>query len=278
MIFNWYRMADGKSMLTPRQDKKSGVSALSCSVPNLCESSLTISDTSLATERDQDESQRGGSMHRKQHRQAMIAGALLLAGLLSSPTGGLAQLGGLSPTTPSPSATTVAGQATTVQATVLGVLGTATTTTLCASGTLAGTNDARDASQLTATIPSLLGAETLQADTIGWPDEVDSEASLSGLKLSVAGISISAGVIRASAVAIAGAAGSRSSEIDSLAINEVPVAVTGAPNQTIPIPGGQLVINEQTISSAGSAVVNALHVTVNGIEDVVIASATAGIS
>lgn len=217
-------------------------------------------------------------MHRKQHRQAMIAGALLLAGLLSSPTGGLAQLGGLSPTTPSPSATTVAGQATTVQATVLGVLGTATTTTLCASGTLAGTNDARDASQLTATIPSLLGAETLQADTIGWPDEVDSEASLSGLKLSVAGISISAGVIRASAVAIAGAAGSRSSEIDSLAINEVPVAVTGAPNQTIPIPGGQLVINEQTISSAGSAVVNALHVTVNGIEDVVIASATAGIS
>jgi hypothetical protein len=124
----------------------------------------------------------------------------------------------------------------------------------------------------------LLGTEALQADTIGWPDEVDSEASLAGLNLTVAGIPISADFVRASAVAIAGTVGSGTSEIDNLAINGVPITVTGAPNQTIPIPGGQLVINEQTISSAGSAVVNALHVTVNGIADVLIASATAGIS
>jgi hypothetical protein len=97
------------------------------------------------------------------------------------------------------------------------------------------------------------------------------------LNLTVAGLPISADFVRSSAVAIAGTAGSGTSEIDNLAINGVQIAVTGAPNQTIPIPGGQLVINEQTVSG-GTAVVNALHLTVNGIADLVIASATAGIS
>jgi hypothetical protein len=123
----------------------------------------------------------------------------------------------------------------------------------------------------------LLGAEALQADTIGLANEVDSEASLAGLNLSIAGIAITADFVRASAVAISGAAGSATSEIDNLAISGVPIAITGAPNQAIAIPGGQLIINEQTISSNGSTVVNALHVSMNGIADVVLASATAGI-
>lgn len=216
-------------------------------------------------------------MHRKEHGRAMVTSTLLLAGLLLWPTGGLAQLGVLAPAVPT-GASTLTGQATAVEVTVLGLLGTATTTTLCTTGSLAGPNDARDASQLTGSVPLLLGAETLQADTIGWPDEVDSEASLAGLNLTVAGIPISTGFVRASAVAIAGAAGSGSTEIDNLTIAGVPVALTGAPNQGIAIPGGRLVINEQTISSTGSVVVNALHISVNGIADVVIASATAGIS
>ena len=217
-------------------------------------------------------------MHRNQHGRAMATVAMLLAALVSWPTAGLAQPGRRSPPPASPSTSTLIGQATAVQSTVLGILGTATTTTLCATGTLASPNDARDASQLTGNVLLLLGAETLQADTIGWPDEVDSEASLAGLNLTVAGIPVSTGFVRASAVAIAGAAGSGSTEIDGLTIGGVPVAVTGAPNQTIAIPGGQLVINEQTVSSTGTLVVNALHMTVNGIADVVVASATAGIS
>lgn len=64
--------------------------------------------------------------------------------------------------------------------------------------------------------------------------------------------------------------------LGNLSINGVPVAVTGNPNQTIPIPGGQLVINEQRTSSAGTTV-NAIHATVFGVADVVVASATAGI-
>jgi hypothetical protein len=96
--------------------------------------------------------------------------------------------------------------------------------------------------------------------------------------MSVAGIGISADSVMAEASQVLGAAGSGTSYIDNLSINGIPVAVTGAPNQTIWVPGGQVTINEQTISSTGTAVVNALHVAITGVADVVIASATAGIS
>jgi hypothetical protein len=214
-------------------------------------------------------------MHRKHHdRPALVAVAVMLISLLAWPAPGLAQLGGQ---LPSPAASTVTGQATAVRATVLGILGTTTTTVLSDSGSLGGTSDARDAAQLTGTIPSLLGAEVLHAVTIGWPDEVDSEASLANLGLNVAGIGISADLVMARASQVSGALGSGTSSIDNLAINGVPVGVTGQPNQTVAIPGGHIVINEQTISP-GSTTVNALHVIVNGIVDVVIASAAAGIS
>jgi hypothetical protein len=213
------------------------------------------------------------------HRPVVFVVSLVLAGLLAWPAGGLAQLGGLPVQLPTltTSAGTVTGQAAAVQASVLGILGTVSTTTLSGTGSLASANDALDASQLAGNIPSLLGAEALQADTIGLANEVDSEASLAGLNLTIAGIPITADFVGASAVAISGAAGSATSEIDNLAINGVPIGITGAPNQTVAIPGGQLVINEQTISSNGSTVVNALHVTVSGIADVVLASATAAI-
>jgi len=205
-----------------------------------------------------------------QHRSASAAVALMLAGLLAWPAAGLAQLASTTPT--------VTGQATAVRATVLGLLGTATTTTLSDTGSLGGTSDARDASQLIGSIPSLLGGEVLSATTIGYPNEVDSAASLAGLNLNVAGVGISADFVMVQASQVLGATGSGTSYIDNLSVNGSPIAVTGQPNQTVAIPGGQIVINEQTISQSGATVVNALHVIVNGVADVVIASATAGIS
>jgi len=221
-------------------------------------------------------------MQRKNHhRPAAMAGALLLAGLLVLPTAGLAQLGGVLPPPPLPTptagASTVTGQATAAQVVLLGLLGTATSTSLASTG-ISGTNAESDVAQLAGSIPSLLGAEVLNATTYSYPDQVDSTASLANLGLSVAGITISADSVVAQASQVLGAAGSGSSYIDNLAINGVPISVSGDPNQTISIPGGQVVLNEQTISSTGSAVVNAIHVTVNGVADVVIASATAGIS
>ena len=215
-----------------------------------------------------------------QHRSASAAVVLVLAGLLIWPAASVAQLGGLLPPPPPTTTTssTVLGSASAVQATVLGILGTGTTTVLADTGTLGGTNDSRDASMDTGSTPSTLDAETLSTDTISWVDEVDSEASLANLNMTVAGIGITADSVMARASQVLGAAGSGSSTLSNLAINGTPIAVTGDPNQTIWVPGGQVIINEQTISSTGTAVVNALHVAITGVADVVIASATAGIS
>jgi hypothetical protein len=217
----------------------------------------------------------------KHRRSALGLVALLMAGLLALPTAGLAQLGELLPSptlpVPTPTASTVTGQASAAQVVLLGVLGTAISTSLASTG-ISATNSESDVSQVTGSIPSLLGADVLSAATYSYPDQVDSTASLANLGLTVAGISISADSVVAQASQVLGAAGSGNSYIDNLAINGVPVSVSGAPNQTISIPGGQVVLNEQTISSTGSAVVNAIHVTVNGVADVVVASATAGIS
>src|SRR2546428_7548568 len=174
-------------------------------------------------------------------------------------------------------AQTVTGQASAVQATVLGVLGLGSTTTaLSDTGTLGGTRDAREASLVTGSVPSLLTGEALHATTIGWPDQVASEASLRSLASTVAGTGISADSVMARALAVLGSAGTGRTDITGLSINGIPILPTGSPNQTIAIPGGRVVIDEQ-ISSVGASVVNALHVVVDGVADVVIASAKAGI-
>jgi hypothetical protein len=160
---------------------------------------------------------------------------------------------------------------------LLGLLGTATTTSLASTG-ISGTNGESDVAQVTGSIPSLLGAEVLNAVTYSYPSQVDSQASLANLGLTIAGVGITADSVVAEASQVLGAAGIGSSYINNLAINGVRVSVTGAPNQTIQIPGGQVILNEQTISSTGGAAVNAIHVVVNGVANVVIASATASIS
>ena len=165
----------------------------------------------------------------------------------------------------------VTGQAAAVRASTL-----AGTTTLADTGTLGGAGDARNASQLTGDVPSLLLGEVLHATTIGWSDQVASDASIANLEMNVGGVGISAEFVMATAEAVLGASGSGASLVENLTINGVPVSVNGAPNQVFYIPGGRVVINEQT-ASPGGLVVNALHVTVNGVADVVIGSATARI-
>jgi hypothetical protein len=155
--------------------------------------------------------------------------------------------------------------------------GLPTTTTLADTGPLSDENSALDASMLTASVPSILNAETLSSSTISWPDEVDSVTSLGNLNLTVAGIPIRADLVMAEASQGLGTASSGDSIIEDLSINGVSTLVTGYPNQTVAIPGGRIIINEQTISSTGTAVVNALHVIIPGVANVIIASASAGI-
>ncbi len=172
-------------------------------------------------------------------------------------------------------AQTETGQARAVQATVTSVLGTSTTT-LADTGTLAGPGDARDATNNIGSIPSLFVGEVLSAVTMGWPDQVVSEVSLTNVGALAGTTSITADTVIANVLATLAAPATASSLIGNLSINGVPVAITGAPNQTIPIAGGWVVINEQSFSAAGTTV-NAIHATVAGVADVVIGSATAGI-
>ncbi len=169
-------------------------------------------------------------------------------------------------------AQTVTGQARAVQATVLG-----SQTVLSDTGALTGGDDARQASQVTGAVPSVLTAEALHATTIGWPDQAVSAASLAGLAVTVAGNGITAGFVMARAAAILGGAGAGDTDIDALSINGAPITVTGQPNQTIPLLRGRVIINEQQPLFPSGMTVNALHIVIDGVADVVIASATAGI-
>ena len=191
----------------------------------------------------------------------LLAVAATVAALLVWPMAGEAQ--------------TVTGAASAVKATVFSLFG-GTTTVLADTGALGGPSDALHASALTGNVPSLLTGEALHATTIGWPDQVASEASLGDLALSVAGTTIGADSVMARALAVLSGGGGGASDIANLSINGAPIPVSGAPNQTIFIPGGRVVINEQRTSPT-STVVNALHVIVYGVADVVIGSATAGI-
>jgi hypothetical protein len=167
------------------------------------------------------------------------------------------------------------GQARAVHASITGPLGT-TTSTLTDTGTLNGAGDARNASQSSGSVPGLLSGNTLHAVTIGSGGTVASEASLGDLAISVAGSTIGAGFVMARALATNDAGSAGAVSINGLSINGLPVTITGETNQTISIPGGQIVINEQQ-SSGNSTIVNAIHVVVNGIADVVVASAAASI-
>jgi hypothetical protein len=193
-------------------------------------------------------------------RWSLVAFGVLLAGLATPPL-----LAGQ----------TVSGQARVVKASVVGLTGT-TTSVLSDTGALTDSSDARQASQITGAVTSLLQGGTLHATTIGWPDEVASEASIADLAVTLAGTRIGADFVMSRVRAVQGSAASGSTGVSGLTINGVPVQVTGAPNQTIAIPGGRVVINEQQTTSSGT-VVNALHVVVTGVADIVIASASAGI-
>ncbi|HEV2522538.1 MAG TPA: choice-of-anchor P family protein [Candidatus Acidoferrales bacterium] len=217
-------------------------------------------------------------MHRTRFLGCRSIAVALATILLTWPAAGHAQLGGILPSPPAATSSTIVGDASAAQVSVLGILGTAMTTALADTGTLTTANNALDASTLAGGIPSALSAETMSASTISWADQVDSEASLGNLSMTVAGVGITADFVMAQASQVLGAAGSGSSTLTNLVINGTPITISGAPNQAIWIPGGQVIINEQTISSTGTTVVNALHVVVTGVADVVVASATAGIS
>src|SRR6266496_2665117 len=169
------------------------------------------------------------------------------------------------------------GRATVVQATVLGL----DPITLVDAGPLPSSGGAEGQTLLEANVPGVLSAEVLHAATSGQGSRSSSEASVAELSVTAGGNTVSAGFLmaRAEAKCTGGNASvSGSSEIARLVINnDQTIVVSGAPNQTIPLPNGRVIINEQQ-SGSGDITVNALHIIVDGIADVVIASAHADIT
>jgi hypothetical protein len=201
-------------------------------------------------------------MFRAERLRSRFIGILVgIAGLLALPGVSAAQ--------------TLTGQAAAAQATVFGLLGT-NVLSFANTGTLSSPTGALEASQLSGNILGALTAEAPQATTIGYPDQVDSAASLANFALSIAGNAISADFVDSEASTVLNGASSGTATLTNLSLNGVPVAVTGAPNQAVYLPGGQMVINEQQ-TSPGGIVVNALHIIVNGVADVVVGSAVASI-
>jgi len=172
-------------------------------------------------------------------------------------------------------ATSFSGRATVLQATLLGL----PPVVLVDAGPLPPSGGAEEASLLNANVPDLLTAEVLHASTVGQGNASRSEASVAEVSLTVAGNTISAGLLQARAVAVCnnGAAStSGSSEIAGLSVNGQTIIVSGAPNQTVQLPVGEVIINEQS-GGPGDITVNALHVIVSGVANVIVSSAHADI-
>jgi hypothetical protein len=178
------------------------------------------------------------------------------------------------------------GQAYVVKASVPGL---GINTVISDTGSLPGSGGALEASLLDVSLPGLLTAEVAHASTVGQGDRTRSEASVANLNLSVGGNSIAADFLMSRAMAVCGSAPTGSSEIANLVVNGQTITVGTQPNQTVNLPNGTIVINEQTASSSqngntsnSSITVNALHVTINDLSggvlaDVIIASAHADI-
>ena len=206
-----------------------------------------------------------------------VVGAL--AGLVAWPGTGQAQLdlGGILPPIlpapgPAPTTSTISGQASAVTAVVLG-----TVTSLADTGTLVDAADPLGTGQPLGSIPGLLSAEALHAATMGWTDQVASESSLANVAMTVAGIGIAVDTVVSRALAVSGAVPTGLTSIEGLTIGGVPVSPSGIPNETISLGGLSVILNEQ-IQSASGIVVNALHVTTpDGLINVVVGSAKAGI-
>jgi hypothetical protein len=134
----------------------------------------------------------------------------------------------------------------------------------------------------------VLQAEVLVASTSGASGVADSSASLLNVVvLPGTSTQLTASLVRAETEATcAGVRGA--SEIADVIFGGMAVAVTGQPNQTVNIPnplGGPplatLIINEQTTGSSGTYSeirVNALHLLVPGVAEVILSSAKSDIN
>ena len=171
---------------------------------------------------------------------------------------------------------------------------TATGTTIrAATGTLSISGGEADSALSVGDIPGsatggavALAASALSSVVIGTGADTRAHAAMGAVGLTVSGNQISSDFLMARSTASCGPTVGGSSELVNLVINGQPITVTGAPNQTVTLPNGSAIINEQVPTvgtTSGELIVNALHVlthdTITGqpIADVALGTADAKI-
>ena len=177
------------------------------------------------------------------------------------------------------SASTYSGEAAAVRANVLGIK-----TSVSDTGSVAASGGERQSSALTFSIPNLITGEVAHATVFAKGNVSASEASMAHVRLNVGGNVIASSLLAAHALAKCTPTGVRVSadpNIIGLTVNGASIQISGKPNQTISLPNGKIIINEQAKAStqtSGHISVSALHVIISGSADVVLSEANAGIS
>jgi hypothetical protein len=176
---------------------------------------------------------------------------------------------------------TYTGEAAVAKVNVLGILNASIQDT----GPLPSSGGSLSTELLSLNVPDLLNLQLLSASTDGENSQTNSAASVTQVTITAAGVYVTASVLTSNASATCAPAVSGTSTVVGLKVNGLSVKVTGAPNQTIPLLVGSLVINEQISSvvnqpqfTSADMLVNALHLKVNVLADVVISSSHAAVS
>lgn len=148
----------------------------------------------------------------------------------------------------SAAAATYGGDATGAEATV-----TATGTTIrAATGTLSISGGMADAAMSVGDIPSSatggvvsLAASALHSAVVGTGGTTRAESSLGAVGLTVSGNQITSDFLMARSTASCGPSVAGSADVVNLVVNGQTITVTGAPNQTVSLPNGTVIINAQ---------------------------------
>ena len=196
---------------------------------------------------------------------ACIASMVALAACSKSSTG------------PTSDMTTYGGQASAAVVT----LPAGSSSSLAATGQLPSAGGALNASLDADSIPGLLGAQSLQSSIVGQGSSSSSSASVTNVTILVGTHTIIAMFVGTETQAVCSNHTpqlSGSTNVEGLVVDGTPVAVTGDADQTVALTGGgQLIINQQIVSS-NAITVNGLHVTMTGGLDVIVAQSMASIS
>jgi hypothetical protein len=153
------------------------------------------------------------------------------------------------------------------------------------TGLLPSSGGVREIHLPSGSFPPLFSSGSIDAVTQGMDGAVHSTATEAEVSLVFQTTRIEARLLGVQATAASSPEGvpvlSGSSSILGLTINGQSIVATGEPNQTIQLPTGRVVLNEQRSSltdATGEITVNALHVYVSPVVDFVLSSAHADLT